>query len=156
MSEPTGDQPKMSFWSLAVRNVIGLGVGAIPGALIADLASRRTGIAVILLGMPIGLIIAFGIAAPGRLARLLLAVLVARNIPIMHHSALEWVDDGSAPNEKSSTASDRLERWLIADGVHKPNTRCVLGGLIIGIIGGGLLMARDMALIQAGITEHTF
>jgi ABC-type amino acid transport system permease subunit len=128
----------------------GLAGGAIPGALIADFVSRRTGIAVMFLGMPIGLVVALGFAAPRRLVRLLLAVLVARNIPTLHNSALAWVDDGSEPGQKSEAASERLLAWLLPEGAHQPRGYWVLGALITGIVAGGALMARDVAALNVG------
>jgi hypothetical protein len=88
--------------------------GAIPGAIIAWLGLQRAGLAVALLGMPVGVLLAFGYAAPGRLSKLLLAVLVVYNLPPVEEGAYEWVNKHGGPDEESINASDRLIQWMIA------------------------------------------
>ncbi len=150
MSEADGDRSPDRFPRLVVRAVCGLAAGAMPGALIAAFVSSRPGIAVILLGMPIGLVVAFGFAAPQRLVRLLLAVFVAKNIPFLQDSALDWVDQGTKPDPKSESASSRLLQWLMPEGAHERRGRWVLCALIAGIVCGGALMARDVGAVQVG------
>lgn len=112
MNESDDGKSQPGIHSFALRTAGGLFLGAIPGALVADFVSRRAGLATIFLGVPVGLIIAFGIAAPGRLLRLLLAVLVARNVPSLQQNAFEWVDRGSRQCTEVAPCRFNFCPWL--------------------------------------------
>jgi hypothetical protein len=100
--------------------------------------------------MPVGVVLAFSYAAPGRLSKLLLAVLVVYNVPPLEKSAYEWVDKDGGPDEKSFNASERLMQWMLAEGTGKRRGVWVLLALLAGVIAGGALTARDVAAVPAG------
>ena len=144
------DQSQYRPGAMLLRGLIGIAVGIVPGALIAYFGSQRIGLAVMLIGIPIGVVMAFGCAGPLRSIRLLIAVLVARNLPFLFDSAWDWVDKRSAPSRESVAASDRLRRWLEARDVGERRGRLVLAALVAGIVAGGTVTARDVAALRAG------
>lgn len=145
---PSGDRTQYRLRSLLLRTLSGVAVGSIPGALIAYFGSQRIGLAVVFLGVPIGVLVAFGCATPQRSLRLLLAVLAEYNIPFMHGNAFEWVDERGGPTGESVTASNRLLQWLAASGAGERRSLSVLGALVVGMIVGGVLAARDVEAVQ--------
>lgn len=148
LNEPEEEESQSSRAVLCALG--GACFGALPGAIIACFAPVRVGLAVALIGMPVGVVLAFGYAAPGRLSKLLLAVLVVYNVPPLEKSAYEWVDENGGPDEESSNASDRLLQWIIAEGTGKRRGVWVLLALLAGVIAGGALTARDVAEVPRG------
>lgn len=137
------------------RNPISGAIGgacfwAIPGIVLAGLGSTEIGLALVLIGAPIGIILGLGYAVPGRLSKLLFAVIVARNIPSVRESAFNWVDEGDGPEAKSIAASDRLLEWLGAAGTGKRRGWWVLVALLAGIAAGGALTVRDISALAQG------
>jgi len=137
------------------RNPISGAIGgacfwAIPGIVLAGLGSTEIGLALVLIGAPIGVILGLGYAVPGRLSKLLFAVIVARNIPSVRESALNWVDEGDGPEANSIAASDRLLEWLAAAGTGKRRGWWVLLALLAGIATGGALTVRDISALAQG------
>lgn len=150
MNEADDDRPEFDPLLTAVRTFCGIVFGMLPGALIAVFFLTRNGVAVAILGIPIGLAIAFGLAGVQRSLRLLLALLAARNIPFLSEKALEWVDDGSQPDLRSKDASDRLLNWMTANTTGPARGWWVFGGLITGLVGGAVWMVFEVYEIGAG------
>lgn len=151
---PSDHSDDLHSWSRVLRIVftalMGIPAGAIPGVLVAQYVSWRVGVALVFLGMPIGAVVAFGIARPARILRLLTAVLVARNVRSLEGKAFEWVDTGSGPDETSEAASDRLLEWLSPRDAGPRRGGWVLAALVVGVIGGGVLTGRDVFSIKSG------
>jgi hypothetical protein len=150
MSSP--DPPRRhSLLYYILSAISGAALGAVPGTLIAFYGTLRPGCAVILIGIPIGIVFSLRLADPGRTARLFASTVVARNMPTAREAAMNWADAGAPPTEEQEDASQRLIRWLFPAEIGDKRARWVVCAILVAVGSVILISIHDyVAMIRGG------
>ena len=124
--------------------LVAIPIACIPGVLVILAGNTRPGVAVLMLGLLIGVLFAIGSVSPIRTAKLFTATIIAKNIPVASEKAYEWVDEESEAQTSNAVDDDWLLSWLLplhlASGVRWK----VICGLVFGVIVGVCLSTYDL------------
>jgi len=131
-----------------MRVAMGAMLGALPGCLVMVTWNHRSGIVVAAFGAIAGALLALPGVSIGRTFRLLLAMIVARNVPVSDR-IYDWVDGSEPQEDQAPPFSEAFGSWLLALEVKHRRGWLVLAALIIGLIAGAVLAVHDVNAHQA-------
>lgn len=131
-----------------IRCAIAAVLGALPGVLIAEMLSPRIGAAVAALGTSAGALLYLPGVSPVRTLKLLIALVVARNLPASSWT-LDWVDRGTPPVDDPTGITEAFTDWVLAKNIRVRRGWLVLFALLVGLLVGGAIAVHDVQAISA-------
>ncbi|EAQ82848.1 hypothetical protein [Blastopirellula marina] len=134
---------------LWVKSLVLIVGGALFGALIMLMQQRLLpGLAIMVISMLIGAVLALPSVSASRTGRLLFGMLVAKNIPNAGSKAFDWVDDADS-EVVADPIGKRFGKWVFPP-CDRPRHWLMLLGLLAGAVTGVWLVVHDVLAICDG------